>query len=532
MDRVNFADFGSDVRKAITRACDYLREHPDTELFIPEGEYVLEDKRAKKVMDDCLSGAYGENPQDVVYTSDFRYSKGFDLNGCKNITINAYNVKLKVNGFMEPISIKNAKNITVKGLSIDLVRKPFSRGRIVRFDDDFVDIRIDEDMPVDENTPTMRNFTYDTEYDCLGQCFFDFHKGKTLGNNLFRFDRTDFCETGDLTRFEVYLTHSFHFRPSILISHSKNVLLEDVTIYTQSGMGIVGFKSENIEINRLHIVPSDDYKMSTSTDATHFACCKGYVKVLNSEFRGHGDDAINIHNYYYKIKSVNGNKCQISILYPCGTHCQEPDYPLPDFTLQLLRKDTLEPVEDFRVVASSETEDCDVLLDKALCIENPEDYLFGNMTEIPSLEFCGNRVEKHLARSVLCKTHNALIENNMFAGNSGTAIEVAAEGSWGEGIASENVKIIGNTFIGNGVNWHGRVLKTGAICVTIDSFKPSVSGLHKNIIIKDNKMDAFEGVERAITVLNAQNVRIENNEITGFKTNIFTDFCEDLTIVK
>ena len=75
---------------------------------------------------------------------------------------------------------------------------------------------------------------------------------------------------------------------------------------------------------------------------------------------------------------------------------------------------------------------------------NIKDYYLIDVTRMPRLEFVNCKVESHLARAVLVKTRNVLIENNTFYGGTGTAIHIGAEGDWKEGAGSQNVIVRNN----------------------------------------------------------------------------------------
>lgn len=89
----------------------------------------------------------------------------------------------------------------------------------------------------------------------------------------------------------------------IHIYRSDNVLTENVTIHTASGIGFVAERSSDIFINNMHVeLPPNSGRMVTTTaDATHFVSCKGRVEIKDSYFENVLDDITNIHGDYSSV---------------------------------------------------------------------------------------------------------------------------------------------------------------------------------------------------------------------------------------
>lgn len=67
----------------------------------------------------------GENPQDVMFSPDYEYSVGMDFHGHCGTTVIAEGLTFIIDGFMEPVSVSDCRDITLTGLTIDHKRKPF-----------------------------------------------------------------------------------------------------------------------------------------------------------------------------------------------------------------------------------------------------------------------------------------------------------------------------------------------------------------------------------------------------------------------
>ncbi len=336
----NLADFQGDDTEKLRLAGDALRANPGSTLFIPAGVYTVGTEVSRRTRRDVMDGKYGNNPQPTMFSPTYPYSRGLDLTLCRDITVSAYGAKLMIDGFMEPVCIKDAENVTIKGLVIDHVKKPFCKCVVldVPCDGEAI-LRFDDRTLPEENMSHPRTICFDPKHDGLVPLGFGWNDCGKI-----RLSTTDYRVHGGFGKghvgVEMYLCNTFHFRPSILVSHSKNTLIEDVTIHSHPGMGIVGFKSHNITMSRISVVPSPGYNVSTNTDATHFAACSGRIITENSRFLGHGDDAINVHNYfYYIVEKPCDNKVRIRTVTPDGTHSQEPDIPDVGHKLRLVERD-------------------------------------------------------------------------------------------------------------------------------------------------------------------------------------------------
>ena len=92
--------------------------------------------------------------------------------------------------------------------------------------------------------------------------------------------------------------------------------------------------------------------MSTNTDATHFTSCKGMLRIEDSEFEGHGDDATNVHAYYHSLIPTGERRCRLRLDSPTWTHSQTLDYPDPGDRLELVSRDSLRTKRTYRVVTA------------------------------------------------------------------------------------------------------------------------------------------------------------------------------------
>ena len=511
---------GQDDTKALREAVALCRAHEGSTLVIPAGTYLLRDVDALQLEADAIGGKMGANPESTIFSPYYPYAKGLDFSGAKGVTIEAEGATLLCDGWMEPVSLTDCTDLTLRGLTIDYVHRALSEGTVAGIGEDYFDVQFRPDRTITDVIPITRVTLADPQIGGMYRSPFYYPKRELLGNNLVRL--TVGRRIPDyLLGQPVAALHSMHFRPAILILNSTNTTLDGVTIHSQPGMGIVGFDSRDIFINRLRVAPADGYHFSTNTDATHFACCEGELVFDGCSFIGQGDDATNVHGYYHNVEAADDGWLRLILHAPGYTHAQVADVPRVGDELELSLINTLAVQKVLKVTeVKHEEKATDVLVRvDGPMPEKLEDYYLFNITKLPRLTFRNSLVQGNLARGVLVKTRGVRIEDNVFRGCSGTAIHVGAEGWWCEGSHSTDVTIRRNTMINCGLgagSQHG----ANGIAVVIDAPDTKGTRLHDGIVIRDNVVIGNGENGCGICVRNAKNVDVADNRITNCKQEV------------
>ena len=269
---------GEDHTPCFDAAMEYLRDNPYTTLVIDSGIYNITRELARETQRAVMAGEYGdEDIIEILFRPDFPYSRGINFAGQKGTTVEAYGVTILVDGYMEPISVRDCDDVTICGLTIDHKRKPYSKAVIKNVGELDLhgcrrcELEFDPETPIPASAPR-----------CLRASYFDKEIYRNLWCYIAEREVIDEYHWNALIAkaeklhdgVEYYTVHTEHFRPAILIENAKNTILRDVTIHSQPGMGIVGHRSENITLSHLSIVPSVGHHYSTNTDATHFTSIK------------------------------------------------------------------------------------------------------------------------------------------------------------------------------------------------------------------------------------------------------------------
>lgn len=115
------------------------------------------------------------------------------------------------------------------------------------------------------------------------------------------------------------------------------------------------------------------------------------------------------------------------------------------------------------------------------------------------------------------------MEDCTFTNVVGTAIEVAAESPWKEGVTSSEVVIRGNHIRvapGHRVPGYG---ERGGICVTVDAPEPR-GALHGQVVIEGNSIDC-PAAEHGICVTHALRTVIRGNTVHCREEPVVVEEC-------
>lgn len=520
-----YASMDDDALAALGKASSYLLEHPNADFMIPAETYRITSPLAREAMAHVLSGDWGENPQKVMFNPHYRYDSGFSLAGQHGTAVYADRATFLVDGFMEPVTIADCTDVTLRGLTIDHLRKPYAFGTVASLSEslngwrDCV-IRLDDACPITENSPIRLRYGFFDPETCANRyanaeppVYIDAHHIRTRVQ-------------GDCVRLgDAFCTvHTFHARPGILIERAKNVRLVDVTIHSQPGMGIVGNRSEDVVIEGLSVVPSRGQYWSSNTDATHFTAMKGLLRFSHCRFSHHGDDATNVHGYYQAVVGVcGGNTYLTQEKTPDGTHAQTLDYPDIGDTVEVSRIDSMEVVDTLTVVGCTSLPDawmCRVTFDHALP-EDTDGLILADVTRLPRVEFVDCDVSHHFARSVLLKNRDSLVENCTFHRAQGPAVVAAAEAYWYEGVCPANLTVRGCRITDCGM-WG----EAAGIVVKADCDHPAGQTI-RNVTITDNEISA--DAAHGIFVRNTDGVTIRGNRIHVQDAPVVIESCTHVT---
>jgi len=527
MMTIKLADFGGETPlEQLRNALAGLREHPGATLTIPPGVYLLGDDAAARLQQEVMTGKYSDNPHMTMFNRRFVYTSALDFSGLCDVTIDAEGAVFLIDGMMCTLELGNCSGVTVRGLTIDMRRRAYSQGRIVRCDADSFDVRFVEREWISAQMPAPR------------MCIFEQGCSRLLGvlNAELRSEARKELLDEQTVRFfravdpaweeqDIYVCHTWHSCPAVRIYQSSGITLEGVRIHSHGGMGIVGHRSRDITLRHCMVVPAPGKAVSTNTDATHFASCQGLLRCEHCFFEGHGDDAINVHGYYQTVtgRQDGGYLLRVNVL--TSIHSLRMDHPDVGDTVEFVRRKNLAAAGRYRVTAvrlDPEQGQCVVELDRPLPDDCIGEFLC-DITQLPRFEFIGCHVGNHVARGVMLRTRGALIEGCSFDGSSGVAIQISVECFWNESAASEDVVVRNNRMVRCGFMESPR---TSGIAVLVGADELPDRPVHRRIVLEDNLIACVPGC-KAIRATFAEDITIRNNRTDG---EIVTDNCVNLIL--
>ena len=488
---------------------------------------------------------------------------GFDLENLNNLTIDGNGSEFIFHGKMRIAKLQNCTNIKIQNFSVDWDKPFIAQAIYVQVTDDFVDLKIDQDIFEIEDgqfyligegwksKPTGYFTLYDKDkkeilyktHDWLNQDLFQ-AKAEEIEHGIVRFyGKAEFKpEPGT---YQVMYAGRY-ITTGIEISECKDTYLKNLTIYHALSNGVYGFRSENITMDNVNMTINEKKGRvySIVADASHFTNCKGLIKIINCKHTGQGDDFINVHGRNTPIAKVNDEYSIITDRF--ASSIREGD------EIWFINKSTSQRGE-VRIVKSSEQI---VKQDKSGAISKitfykpvPKNIIPGdfieNKTWNASLEIQNCEIlKKHRARGILVTTpEKVIIENNYFR-TAGTAILIEGDTNyWFESGANTNVTIRNNIFedcLTSGCATGKRGEWGEAIITITPSHHPDNEKsipYHQNIKIENNTFKTFD-----VPLLHARsvgNLIFSNNKIIKTytykpyawqKSSFLLDGCRDVII--
>jgi hypothetical protein len=351
-----------------------------------------------------------------------------------------------------------------------------------------------------------------------------------------------------IARHQVYGYQSFEFEKC------TNVQIENVTIYSNPGMGVTGDECRDISIRHLKVMlrPGSGRWMSCTADATHFAGCRGTIIMENCLFEGMGDDATNVRSGHYLLVSdrLDNNKLRIKAGYRYGSDLTPPE--IGD-KLEISSED--KPLLSYATVTvrSVETDTLDKTLVIGFSEKLPERTIkgdvVGNASSIPILRIRNCTTIRNRSRGFIIKTRDVVIEDCIFQDITECAVALETDvNGWWESISSRDVIIRNNRFIDSkfesgylhGVIEFHTMSQTApagvyrGITIANNIFLGSIGNIIKvgsadDVDIINNIMDHPE--EEAIFLYNSSNIRITCNKLTNCKIGLkIGEGCDPATI--
>lgn len=459
------------------------------------------------------------------------------LRGARNIVVDGGGSEFVFHGRMKVFHVEDCENVTLRNFSTDWDRPYISQGEFVAVTPQYVDLRIDRSQYPYVIEQGHIRFTgegwsagvvdsymniYDKATGTIAYRTRDSHTG-----NIFNGEAEQVAP--DVVRFHgsilerevpvrpgqiITLYHGTYILTGIELCYSRNITLEDITLYHTLSNGVYGYRCENITLHRVSTTPRTEKGrvFSTVADASHFTCCRGRILIDGCAHAGQGDDFMNVRGTYSRIESFKDRRT--ALIDGRGWTIGATD------TLWVVDRETMRRGAELVVrCINKRNGGYEVEFTDAVPAEVTEGMFLENKTWTPELVVRNCRFEKkNRARGMLVTTpRRVVIENNYF-NTAGAAILIEGDlDHWFESGSHTDLTIRNNRFVNcctsgceTGDRW-----EWGEAPITISpSFRPDSPdspAYHRNITICDNTFECFDAP--VLFARSVENLRFERNRL-------------------
>ncbi len=491
-------DDGKDDTQAIIDAIEALHALDDLEpgqtrmLHFSEGDYHISE------------GVHPEHPR-----QPFRFLE------LENLEIDGGGARLLFSGVVAPFIFYRCETVTVKDLTIDWVRPPYSAGEIINTGDKYFDVAVFDRYPVEGGEPVVAFQDFDPETrlplrDVGRDVYYSVPETELIAPQTLRV-HTNF-DTGIESGYWAVLRHQVYSYNAFMFSRCQDVHVHDVTVHSTPGMGLVADTTHNITLERFHVAPTpgEERLVSATADGTHFSGCTGLIRIDDCRFDRMGDDAVNIKTGLYLIIEEIVDERTVIGHHPLGFQI----LPDPGDVMELSPTDTLLSYAEAVVASSHREEDLRsrVVFEEPLPETLAEGHVLGNVSRVARAHISNTHVTNNRARGFLIQTRDALVEDCSFEKTTTSGIFVMTEVvHFYESIAPHDIVVRNNTFKNCG---YTNPQAEGVIQVYAylkDFAFPPEPGVIRNITIENNRI---QGANNAgIFVTSTDGIKIMDNVI-------------------
>lgn len=456
----------------------------------------------------------------------------------ENIELDFGGSTILTHDVITPFAIINSKNITVKNVTLENTNICFMQTRVLSHGDGYIELEkmqgsdsffmrhdrelamtygesmfiVVNNIEVNPTTGTLEPGTSDhtmNEY-LWNMRFEDIGGGKLRLHGVKRYP-----PVGNILIFSVERRLGCGF----FCEDSENIRLENVTVHSCHGMGILAQTCHNITLDGFNTLRHGDQYYTANADATHFVNCTGLVTVENCTFEGQLDDALNIHGMYIRIERIGDGE-----IFVREVHSQAKGIRVlrEGDKVQVLHPKTLIPyVQKTVKVAEYINEDSiRIVFEEGNEGITETGHVLESLNRIADLIFRNNIVRHNRARGMLIATKGKVIIENNYFNTSGCAILFQSDGEfWFESGGVYDVEIRNNHFDacryspwGNaiidctprpseekGKYFHEQISVTDNRFVMINEPVALFNNV-KRAIFKNNKIESCEGLKPYVTV--------------------------------
>jgi hypothetical protein len=507
-DTIRITDFGYqpnshiDAVPFVKLAIEACQNKKSVVLQFPKGRYDFWPQYSEKKK-------YYESNTDVL---PYRICPIL-FKGLKNIMVDGMGSDFIYHDKVQPITIDSCENIIIQNVNIDWDVPIMGQSQIINVTDNYIDIAISKETPYEISNGKIffidkgwKDEMWDAmEFDsktklivqdcgdgCLKDSFYTYNANE-ISEGLVRIN----YKVGRKPEVGNFLAmrHGERGHAGTFIVNSKNITVNNFSMYQNAGLGILSQYSENLFFKNVQCVPNPKKNrvFAGHDDGLHFSNCKGKIVVGGCKFAGLMDDPINVHGTSVQvIKIINEKKlfCKFMHGQSIGTTWARPGEKIGLIENETLSTFGFAEVESFTAIDSIQFE---ISFKNSLPSNLSAGDALENLTWVPDVDIKNNFFGSCRARGVLVTTPGkVVIENNIFE-SSGSAILIAGDANgWFESGAVKDVLIRNNTFndpcLTSIYQFSEAIISIYPEISKLDSSKP----FHRNIRIEQNIFHPFD----------------------------------------
>ena len=441
----------------------------------------------------------------------------FLIEKCQNLIIDGGGSDFVFHGPMQPFSIDNSKNITIKNVNIDWDIPLTAQAEVISATNNIIELKIDTNQfpyIIEDGWLYFIDETWKQPMWKWGTMEFDVATRlvvpQTGDNGCFRaidnkysFEEqkpgivqmlAEFTRMPEAGNFLV-LRHSPRDHAGIFVWHSENIHLENINVYHAAGLGCLSQYSRDLDYRNVNFIPNPQKNrfLSAHDDGFQISNCAGQINIIDCEFAGLMDDPINVHGTSVRIIEIL-DEHKLKCLF---VHKQSEGmlWGRAGEKVAFLENESMQTVSTGRLKSFNAINTSEFIVE----FENPvpREITVGNALEnlswTPDLHISNCLFGSCRARGLLVTTPGkVVIEKNIFE-SSGSAILIAGDANyWYESGAVKDVVIRNNTFN------DPCMTSMYQFCQAIISIYPEIPKLnsetpfHRNIVIENNVFYPFD----------------------------------------
>ena len=444
----DFKTENNSYQEALRKAICYCKDNNEKLLTMKQGKYDFYEEGCFTQYLNITNHGYPGEKNIAALIKDM-----------EDFCIDGNGSELNFYGVICPFVIDNSQNIRIKNFNLNTEDVFNFQARVVESTKDYVlcshnyDKIIFEDgqIFVSENKFSIANileYNYETyaPESGLGNQDLGVHSKELTYEKV---SETEFKVYGHKVNPKVnnYLIMMFcpRIAAGIFINNSKNISVENTTLYNGFGMGCVAQRSENIYLHKFNTQHKEGKYFSINADATHFTNCKGLVMLEDCHFTNQLDDGLNIHGIYTKITKKAEDCLTVKYMHPAALGI---DVFTDGSVIRAVKETSLLPTGGEQKIIKTEKIDLETL---KIYLSSTDGFEVGNLIEnmtwnaelvVRNCSFKSNK-----CRGILVATNKKVVIENNYFHNLGCGIKFECDGKyWFESGATSDITIINNTF--------------------------------------------------------------------------------------